>query len=63
MHSLLPPLSPPQFVLDCRPFYVAGFNVDNIAQAANPKIARKIAGTQGCANRGAREAAGMCHPA
>ena len=36
----------PQFTLDCRPFYVAGFNVDNIAQAAVAAVARK-AGTAG----------------
>ena len=48
LHACPPPRLPTstQFTLDCRPFYVAGFNVDNIAQAAVAAVARK-AGTSG----------------
>lgn len=41
------PLTSSQFMLDCRLFYVTGFNVDNIAQAPLPQIARKLAGEHG----------------
>ena len=39
--------TPVQFVADCRPFYAAGFNLENILLAPMAKMARKLAGEEG----------------